>query len=167
MIVATLLGGQLLFGNFQAYCTISTNCSQGVTCDACEHSDGVHEPNFGHDRHQNCSFVSKIGQNGPKFRKNQHRQVFMAAHDPWQNTWSVQFKVICDPWLNTWSKWYSNCRSEGCKHVRCLSTSCGIQDGASGLCSHVCRHASSSQTFFDGIIIIQNLCAEPDSCSGK
>ena len=74
MIVATLLGGQLLFGNFQAYCTISTNCSQGVTCDACEHSDGVHEPNFGHDRHQNCSFVSKIGQNGPKFHKNRPRQ---------------------------------------------------------------------------------------------
>jgi len=31
----------------------------------------------------------------------------MAACDPWQNTWSAQFKVICDPWLNTWSKWYS------------------------------------------------------------
>jgi hypothetical protein len=25
-----------------------------------------HEPNLGCDRHQNCSFVSKIGQNGPK-----------------------------------------------------------------------------------------------------
>ena len=69
--------------------------------------DGVHEPNFGRDRHQNCSFVSKIGQNGPKLCKNRHRQVFMAARDPWWNTWSVQFKVICDPWLNTWSKWYS------------------------------------------------------------
>ena len=68
--------------------------------------DGVHKPNFGCDRHENHSFVSKMDQNGPKFHKNQHRQVCMAVCDLWWNTWSAQFKVIC-PWLNTWSKWYS------------------------------------------------------------
>jgi hypothetical protein len=47
--------------------------------------------------------------------------------------------------------------SGGCKYVGCVSASCGVQDGASGLCSHVRRCASSSQTSFDGIIIIQNL----------
>jgi hypothetical protein len=61
-----------------------------------------------HREHYQTVFTSQIlGQNGPKLHKNRHRQVFMAACDPWWNTWSVQFKVICDPWLNTWSKWYS------------------------------------------------------------
>jgi hypothetical protein len=40
--------------------------------------------------------------------------------------------------------------SGGCKYIGCVS--------ASWLCLHVRQRASSSQTSFDGIIIIQNLC---------
>ena len=50
------------------------------------------------------SKLSQIEPNHPELCNNQPNEVFT---DPWWNTSSAQFRVICDLWLNTSSKWYS------------------------------------------------------------
>jgi len=62
---------QKIMLRFTSTVPISTNWFTG--CDTWRSwtlPDGVHEPNLDCDRHQNRSFVSKIGQNGPTFRAN-------------------------------------------------------------------------------------------------